>query len=188
MKKIALILFISMLFITNVSALDNEKCFYPKIDELKESLKDVTFNYTVLPKDTVVEDDYTLENTDVSYKIKVEVSNLPDNYYALLVSGDYMKRIDNSTPIITTGGVYTVEFYNRECGLDIIKEYEIMIPHYSVENKNVWFDGTYEQTASSYEDKNSSKVSIKLVLVLSSLIIIIVTFVIIIFVRKRQKL
>ena len=87
---------------------------------------------------------------------------------------------------------FTIEYYSQNCD-GLIKKTEFMAPFYKVYceldnncEENVWFDGTYENTASNQNKKKENKLSTRLVIILVILIIIIVIFVAVMYKRRKD--
>lgn len=188
MKKILILLIIMSLGTLDVYATKtkNEYCTYNQIQEKLEALKDVTLNYTVMTEGTVYVNPRTFDEIDVSDKVKIEIEGLPSGFYALLENGNFQEFFDSGVAIVD-GGVYEISYYNYDCGVDVIKSYEVMVPYYNPSNKDdAWFDGTYETSASDYEEL-PPKASTILIVVLALLVTLIIGFIVFIIIKRRKS-
>lgn len=184
MKKCLLALVLLFTAIPTANAAD-KSCSAEKIEEYRKALSNVTLDYSVMPKGSTYEHPVTFETSDVSEKIKIQIQNMTDDFYATISAGEYSEYVDNNVTILDSG-VYKMEFYSYECGADPIKSFQILLPFYNSENKdNVWFDGTYTQTASSLKPKKST-FSMRLLIVLILLILIIVSFITTLIIKRRK--
>ncbi len=187
MKKIIFTLFLMFTFITPVYA-DRDECAISTIQQGYEDLKNVTYNleYAANAMDT--------EGTPVEGLIKLTILNMPAGYEAVFKPNEYDNyMIFNDGGFVTIpGGVYDVGFYNVNCS-SVIKKMTIRVPFYKTYcginkncNENPWFDGTYENSASSQNKKPEIKVSTILIVITVILVLIIGVFTFIVIKRRRD--
>lgn len=184
MKKVILALIIFVIsFGMNVYA---EECRDWEIEEADEALKDLTF-------DIQYADDFKDMNGDPATGFfKVFFPNLPEAYYIIVDTnrGDY--TINNSSELVySTGGVIKVQVLSKNCDT-VLKSFEAKVPFYkqyctlnSNCDKDIWFDGTFENTATNVEQENKKSTSFVLIILLVILIIIL-SIAIILIIRKRR--
>ncbi len=183
-KKILFTLSLVFIAATNVAA--KNECSYSKIETLRNELKNVIVDYTVMPKGSTYTHPSTLEEVDATNKIKIQVTNVPENFYVMVRDGDYFETLIGNTAVLNSG-VYNLNFYNYECGANPIYTYSIKLPYYDPTNKeNVWFDGTYTPKSADYINPTKNKINVKLIVVLVLLIVIIIILAIFI-IKKRRK-
>ncbi len=178
MKKIILLLALIAPYII-VSA---ETCNQETVMQLKAQIENVSYNleYDETESESGEKEDY----------FKITALNLPSDF---LIMMDYDTEtsylLDSEGYNVVKGGVYNVKFRNINCGADTIEEYTMMIPYYSENNDNVWFDGTYNvEEKENFEKK--TKTNDKNILLIASgvgalLVIIIISSLLI---KKRRKI
>lgn len=184
MKK-ALLVIASFLFVGNVHAI--EECKPYQIDVGIEALKNVSYT---LEYDKDYIDEYA-ELMPGYFAIKF--ANMPDGYGASIGTDDDLHYIDGpGSTARFAGGVYKIRYYSNTC-TSVIRTEEIKVPFYKrfcgIEGKcedDVFFDGTYENTASNQETKPKNKISTRLVIILVILIIVIALFIIVVIIRRRR--
>lgn len=189
-KRFLVSIFIIMACFTNIQniyAKDNS-CKTADIIFKRSELKNVSLNYEFMPAGSSAI--ILVDPIDVSNKIKVSIENLPDNFYAVL-STNYGKNnnsiLEKNKYAFVNGGVYTIDIYNFDCPLDNLKSFEVKIPIYNNDNKNTWFDGTYEQKSPSKNPSKNDKVSITLVVILVLLVLIVGIIGLIIYRKRKLK-
>lgn len=187
MKKILLALGIFMLFCTRVEALPDIACRPDQMNQGRNDLVNVTFNLQYAENAVDMNGDF-LES-----QYFLTIPNLPEGYIAFVTSPEGASYIGNASEYaLVTGGVSTIEYYSTSCNT-LIKKAEFMAPFYKVYceiegncEKDVWFDGTYENTASNQNRDNRGKINMRLVVILVILIIIIVLFIAVIIKRRKS--
>lgn len=191
MKKINLILFtlvISFVPFFKVEAL--RECSPSKLNEMRKNLADFTLNYELTPENTKIVNPYNQEKVDVSNQIKVTLGNLPEGYYAVLVSdGRSTSTLVNDSALYIDGGVYRVEVYSTSCSNQPIKQFEALIPIYNKDKKaeEKWFDGTYEQKSEPKKADKNSKIKIGLIITIVILLIMIIGTGFYLYKRRKTK-
>ena len=185
MKKI--LYFLVAVIFSYISILNaNAECSYEEINELQSKLDNFTFDLTYA-------DDYIDMNGDFQEGFfRISTNNLPEGFTVSFSNQYNLYEISNGETLTLNGGVYNVEFYNSICE-EPVKSYELKIPYYKQYcelngncEKDIWFDGTYENKAENQNKKDENKINTRLVIVLVSLIIIIVIFITILIIKRRR--
>lgn len=184
MKKVLLVI-ASFLFVGNVYAI--EECKPYEIEEGIAALKNVS--YTLEYDKDYIDDDAEL----IPGYFALKFINLPEGYGASVGTDNDSYYIDGpDTTARFAGGVYKIKYYKKSCS-SVIKTEEIRVPFYKrfcgIEGKceeDVFFDGTYENTASNQEAKPKNKISTRLIVILVILIIVIALFIVIVIIRRRR--
>ncbi len=187
--KVYLIILISIILFPyiNVSAA-NSRCSVTQIEQYRSQLTNVNMAYEIMPEGTKVHNEMLASDIDVSNKAKVTIENLPEEFYIIFnnITDEnllFPPLVQGGTMYLS-GGVYTLEISHEECP-EPIKKFEVLVPFYNKDSKDVWFDGTYEQKNKQISEKEKSKTNIRLVIIIIILSIIIVALIIFLF-RKRQ--
>ena len=176
MKKIVLLrLLLCPIF---VEAID---CSKETINELKDKARAVEFNIEYSPSNDV-------DNSDVYFNISSP--NLGEDFLVTFKGEPYMSYIImGNSSVLIKGGVYDVEFISIKCDEQAIYSYNMMIPYYAKDNKNVWFDGTYEEVKSNERQERTTKkgMNILFISVCAAAFILIITISLAL-VKKRRKI
>ncbi|HBA37637.1 MAG TPA: hypothetical protein DCY94_02845 [Firmicutes bacterium] len=186
MKKIIFALMFFGLSISNVNAA-SKSCTPDQLSSGQEALATASYELTYAS-------DYAnrVGNFEEGY-MRLSAKNLPSGYVMLVYTGnEYFELQDNTTFAEVRGGVHKIEYYSTACDTPI-RTFEMKVPHYKLFcdvdkscEKNVWFDGTYENSASNQNRRPREIVSLRLIIILITLILIIVLFVVIT-IRRRKK-
>lgn len=185
MKKIIFTLFALFMSI-NVYA--ENQCTVEEISAGKEALRNVGYDLEYV--DNLI----NIEGNKVDGYFKFSIPTLPEGYNASLTTQDYFYEIEsNNSTINVYGGIYNLEFYSNDCD-SVVYKYQIKIPFYKQFcdldkecNNNVWFDGTYENTASNQDYEYKPKASKRLIAIIVVLILIIVLFIVVLLKRRRSN-
>lgn len=192
MKKHRLMLlaiaFMCLVPFTGVKAIST--CSPEDIKKIREQLSSFDIVYEVVPKNTKAYNRMLSEEIDVSNMIKISFSNLPENFSVSIDNIDGNAPLDLPTnsegTFYSSGGIYNIRIGHPAC-LEAIKSFDIMIPLYNSSNKDVWFDGTYEQKTNNTLSNIKKNVSSILIVIMAVLLIIIVGFIIFVFRKKRVQ-
>lgn len=184
MKKMVISLILLGLSISNVYAAD---CTQHQIAEGQEALKNTSYELEYAS-------DYVnrVGSFEEGY-MRLRTINLPNGYSMLIHTGDAFIILSSDSEFAEVlGGVHKIEYFNQACDTPI-KSFEMKIPHYKLFcdidkscEKNVWFDGTYENSASNQNRQPKEIVSVRLIIILVVLILIIVLFIAIRIKRRRD--
>lgn len=190
MKKVITVLSIITILFPNCVLAQEKTCTKEKIEQLKEQIKDITFELEYIPKGTqlkdVMGDKYTIEENNL---FKVTSPKMPENFTSEFYENSSVSHIVSSVEYsYLSGGVYEVKISSEDCGTDIIKMFQIMLPYYNPDNKksDAWFDGTYSQIQSNKNaDDKGNVIDSRLLLTLVTLVIIIFAS---LFLLKRRRI
>lgn len=185
MRRIILTLTILILisFTTEVHA---DACSDLQIIEGQTTVENLTFN---LEYDN---DHLDMNGDKVDGFFKLTFPNLPTGYNVEVITkrGEYFSY-SPSDVIYSNGGVLQIIVRSNECE-GILKSFEIKVPFYKQYcnldkecDKNIWFDGTYENNPANYDKPQEDKVNVKLIIILVVLIAIIIGC-IVFAIRKRR--
>lgn len=176
MKKMILLLLIILPCVVKA-----ETCSKEEIDELRAKAHRVEFNIEYIKSDDI---DYS----DVYFSISS--SNLEEDFFVTFQGEPHTAYIiTNDSSTLLKGGVYNVEFVSTKCDEQVVYSYNMMIPFFNEENKDVWFDGTYEDEIIEDSQNHTTEkgMSILFVVICAIAFILIVTISIIL-VKKRRKI
>lgn len=187
MKKIILTFIITFFAVANVYAAKGEECLPTEITRGQNELISASFELKY------ADDVANMDGDIMESRFYLTIPNLPSGYSAIIDTPEGRSYIGSGTDYaIVTGGVFKIEYYSTNCDT-LLKKTEFMAPFYKVYcelddncEENVWFDGTYENTASNQNRKNDDKLSMRLVIILVILIIIIVLFAAVIYKRRKD--
>ena len=187
MKKLIFSILAIILLIPTLVNADETTCDIDTINSLKEQLKDVTFDLEYVPEGTSLFTELNWgEKNELENLFKLKLINVPSGFQVYLVDGDesFIPIDETLNYVYTIGGVYYLQYKNINCSDDIIKTIEFMIPIYSSNDNDPWFDGTYQQKEKQL-DNSKNNVSWGLLVLLIALIIIIIS--VLIYKRVRSK-
>ncbi len=183
-KKILFTLILSLIMVPNIFAM--EECSQEKINNLREELQNISIDYEIMSEGSTFTNRITGEEIDVSNKVKLTLSNVPDDTYLSITSkGNYVVAPFNMYAFLD-GGVYDFSFYNEDCE-EPVYTYQVKVPSYDPTNtSNVWSDGTSSSTQNSGTNDTENKPNIRLIAFIIILIVIIILMIFII-IKKRRK-
>lgn len=175
MKKLLLLIITSFIFIANSYA---QNCSNEVINDLRNNVN-IDYNIEYAEK---IEGMAGFKGYENVLKITAPDS---EYYFDLVDSEDRSILINNGYYAVSNGGIYTLNVYHNNCGMDIIKTTTIKVPYYNKDNKNIWDDGSIVKT--NIEDKKESKnTNIIILLVITSISIIVGGIIFLRVVRKRS--
>lgn len=183
MKKIAYFILLIIIFPVMVNA---RECYQSEIEQYRNELGKISYEIEYVPKGTQYGIDIDMRTVDTDNFLKVTAPLLNSNYELEFQSSDKKTYLVSSNIYsFITGGVYEVNVYNNVCNQPIAT-LEVMLPHYKQyeNNKNLWFDGTYENNVVESNSKVKNKYNIKLII---ALIFAIISLIVIIVVKRNRR-
>lgn len=189
MKKIILLL-ISLLFTTNVYAIEDRECTSDEIINGTRAISNVTFDLIYNPE--VV----TMEGKNRTGFFDIRFPNLPDGYVIEISnnnSGGALQILNATETVSLRGGVYKLEYYNWNCNT-VLKSYDIFVPSYKIgcdtvdgceEKKDLWADKTDKELIK--EEKKATNYLVIILIAILIILILITSIFLIVFIKRRRS-